>query len=211
MVVCLAGLAVWQWQKNNIDAVVQYTQYSQEELEVQLEQNDQQVQQILEEALETAKAVDARQPPEVAPVQKQPPVKQPMKPEATSQPAQTAEPAGPTYEKQLKVLVDRVYALRDEYVGALEQEAVSAYRAIPAAQRSGKNLIEFAAGYINRATALEKECDGKMDQLVSELEALQKRYGQSNALVEQVKYTYASEKSLKKAWYMSELQSRGMI
>ena len=50
-----------------------------------------------------------------------------------------------------------------------------------------------------------------MDVLVKDLEALQKKYGQSYELVEQMIYTYANEKSLKKAWYMAELESRGMI
>jgi len=47
--------------------------------------------------------------------------------------------------------------------------------------------------------------------LVKDLTALQKKYGQSMELVDTMKYTYANEKSLKKAWYMAELEQRGLI
>ena len=36
-------------------------------------------------------------------------------------------------------------------------------------------------------------------------------YGEDMELVNTVAYTYANEKSLKKAWYMIELQRRGLI
>ena len=123
-------------------------------------------------------------------------------------------PKQPTYKEQLQAIVDRVYALRTEYVRALETleaEASAAYKAMPASEKTKKNLIDFASSYISKATNLEKECDAKMDVLVKDLEALQKKYGQSYELVEQMIYTYANEKSLKKAWYMAELESRGMI
>ena len=50
-----------------------------------------------------------------------------------------------------------------------------------------------------------------MDVIIAELTALQKEYGKDMELVGTVAYTYANEKSLKKAWYMNELQRRGLI
>ena len=213
LVVGIGALAMWQ--KNNIEAVVQYTQYSKEELETKLEENDKEVEQVLEEAISNAQKVDAEAKPmePAKPVEPEP--AEPAGPEAP-QPAELVPeaPREPTYEEQLKALVDRVYALRDEYVQALEnmeQEAVETYRALPPEKRTKKGKIEFASGYITKATELERECDGKMDELVKELDALQKKYDQSTELVNTVKYTYAKEKSLKKAWYMSRLEEKGMI
>lgn len=213
LVVGIGALAMWQ--KNNIEAVVQYTQYSKEELETKLEENDKEVEQVLEEAISNAQKVDAEAKPmePAKPVEPEP--AEPADPEAP-QPAEPVPeaPKEPTYEEQLKALVDRVYALRDEYVQALEnmeQEAVETYRALPPEKRTKKGKIEFASGYITKATELERECDGKMDELVKELDALQKKYNQSTELVNTVKYTYAKEKSLKKAWYMSRLEEKGMI
>ena len=157
------------------------------------------------------------QPPEtIEPLPKPKPDPEPEpspEPEPTPQPS-APTPSQPTYKEQLQAIVDRVYALRSEYVTALETletEASAAYKAMPASEKTKKNLIDFASTYISRATNLEKECDAKMDVLVRDLEALQKKYGQSYELVEQMIYTYANEKSLKKAWYMAELESRGMI
>ena len=216
----IAGVAVWQ--KNNIEAVMNYTQYTQEELAGKLEENDAYIQQVLDEALSNAQKVD----------QERKPLKDPQKPELPDEPEQapTDAPAEtppeqaapeasggeeePSFESRLQALIDRVYALRDEYVGALEameRDAAEAYRNLPAEKRTAKGKIEFASSYISRATELEKECDGKMDQLVAEFKALLKEYGQSMELVDTVIYTYANEKSLKKAWYLSELEKRGMI
>lgn len=201
LLILAAGVfGLYKWQENNIEAVKNYTQYTQEELEVKLQENTQQVQQILDKALENAKEVDAKEAAEA----------ETPKQETASQPVEKK----PTYEELLKAIIDKVYALRSEYVGALEgleDEGVAAYKNIPAEQRKGKYLVDFASTYISKAYKLEVECDKKMDGLVAELEALQKQYGQSDELVQQVIDTYASEKSLKKAWYMSELEKRGMV
>ena len=285
LLILAAGVVgVGIWQKNNLEAMMQFSQFSQEELEQQLQDNDQQVQDILNAALDAAKKVDSEtveaqepqasvdnpepsveapdntapapvepqtepvvpaepdvpaqpsvqppvndttqtQPPEVTPTQPQTPVlpaPQPETPGTTQTPAvqeptkvpETPAVTGPTYEEQLQAIVDRVYALRAEYLQALDDlqgEAVAAYKAIPKSQRNKKAIVNFVSTYIAKATTLEKQCDGKMDALVKELTQLQKKYGQSMELVEAVKYTYANEKSLKKAWYMSELEKRGMI
>ena len=270
LILALAGIAIWQ--KNNIEAVKQFTQYSQEELEQQLQDNDQQVDALLQAALEAARQVDAEgaqsagtegetegkpeagpeaetapdtegETPEVTPtapskpeeqapasVPEAPKAEQPQSKPAESQPQpqtptaqppaekapepQKPVPSGPTYEQQLKAISDKVYALRAQYLKALDDlqaEATAAYKAMPKSQRTKKAIASFVSTYISKATNLEKTCDGQMDDLVSELTRLQKKYGQSMDLVDSVKYTYANEKSLKKAWYMSELQKRGLI
>lgn len=119
-----------------------------------------------------------------------------------------------TYEAELQVLVNKVYELRKEYIAeldALYAEAVAAYKAIPKAERTTKKLATFASEYISKGTALEKECDGKMDSLVKEFRALLKKYNKSTEIINEVKLAYAREKSLKKALYMSELERRGII
>lgn len=209
LLLAAALLGLYRWQENNIEAVKNYTQYTQQELEIKLQENTQQVQEILDKALETAREVDAQEAEKTsaeAPATETPKVEAPVQ--------QPAVEKKPTYEELLKAIVDKVYALRSEYVGALEGlegEGIAAYKAIPSEKRNGKYLVEFASTYIAKASKLETECDKKMDGLVVELEALQKQYGQSDELVQQVIDTYANEKSLKKAWYMSELEKRGMV
>lgn len=213
LVLAAVALGLYRWQENNIEAVKNYTQYTQEELEVKLQENTQQVQEMLDKALEAAREVDAQE--QEAPVEAQP-EEVPAEQTPTQQPSVQQPPAEkkPTYEELLKAIVDKIYALRSEYVGALEDledEGIAAYKAIPAEKRKGKYLVEFASTYISKASKLESDCDKKMDGLVAELEALQKQYGQNDELVQQVIDTYAKEKSLKKAWYMSQLEKRGMV
>ena len=69
----------------------------------------------------------------------------------------------------------------------------------------------MTGGYLSKASALEKECDGKMDEIVSAMETLIKENSGDMSLVDTVVYTYANEKSLKKAWYMSKLEEKGLV
>lgn len=124
------------------------------------------------------------------------------------------KPVKTTYQKELSALIARVYVLREEYTLALDNMYASAkaeYKALPAEKRSKANLVKMAGGYLSKASALEKECDGKMDEIVSAMEALIKENNGDMSLVDTVVYTYANEKSLKKSWYLSELERKGLI
>ena len=247
----LAALAVWQ--KNNLQAVIGFMTYSQEELEEQLQQNDQKikdavnaqpeiiVRDITDEekqalrdgslsASDLAKRLTSPNPPDLTPT---PPASEPSTPSALEDPAPpeqeapsvssppsppaTSQPAASTavdYETQVNDIIARVYVLREEYLIALEQmeeDAKSLYRSLPAEKRTAAKLASVVSDYLGQAANLEAECDAKMDTIVTELESLQRKNGKTLDLVKTVKYTYANEKSLKKAWYMSELKTRGLI
>ena len=76
---------------------------------------------------------------------------------------------------------------------------------------SETQLLKMARGYLSRASALEKECDGKMDEIVRAMEKLLRENDGDLGLVDTVVYTYANEKSLKKSWYMSKLEQKGLL
>lgn len=247
----LAALAVWQ--KNNLQAVIGFMTYSQEELEEQLQQNDQKikdavnaqpeiiVRDITDEekqalrdgslsASDLAERLTSPNPPDLTPTtpasepstpsaledpappeQEAPSVSSPPSPPATFQPAAST---AVDYETQVNDIIARVYVLREEYLIALEQmeeDAKSLYRSLPAEKRTAAKLAPVVSDYLDQAANLESECDAKMDTIVTELESLQRKNGKTLDLVKTVKYTYANEKSLKKAWYMSELKTRGLI
>ena len=118
------------------------------------------------------------------------------------------------YQQKLSALIARVYVLREEYLIALDNlqaEAIEDYRNLSSSQKKGSKLADFISKYLSRGTQLEKDCDRKMDAVVREMEAVIKEYGGDMSLVDTVVTTYANEKSLKKAWYMSELEKRGFI
>lgn len=131
-------------------------------------------------------------------------------------PEQTPEPVPEQsdYEKSLSELVARVYVLREEYLielDALLDEAKTLYKSTPKEQRTGSWLTSTVSSYLAKGTALEKNCDRRMDAIVKEMEALIKENNGDESLIDKVIETYANEKRLKKAWYMSKLEERGLI
>lgn len=230
--------AVAYWQRNNVDALLKATRYSAEEIEEKRKENQQKVQEkvdaqpaltvrdlteeerqalregsITQEEL-TEKLVEAVKP------QPTPATSAPAQTPVSSAPAETppsaeqpvVEPA--QWEKDLSALIARVYVLREEYTIALDNmqsEARAEYRAMAAEERTKTALMKFARGYVTRALELEKECDAQMDDVVSRMETIIKENKGDMTLVDTVVETYASEKSLKKAWYMAELEKRGWI
>lgn len=135
------------------------------------------------------------------------------KPAETEKPAEEPD-AQQEYQKALSALIAKVYVLREEYTNALEDMETAAradYYALPDGQRSAAKLAPLVSSYLAKATALEKECDGKMDAVIAEMEQLIKENNGDMSLTDTVFDTYVKEKSLKKAWYLSRLQEKGLV
>ena len=164
---------------------------------------------------ETPKAEEkpAEQKPAEQPKQEQKPTEQKPaeQPEPEQKPAE--QPVESEYQKQLSAVIAKVYVLREKFTIALDNlqaEAVSVYTAIPEADRTKAKLAKFVSEFLARGTALEKECDAEMDAIIAELDALISANKGDYSIIDTVVETYASEKSLKKAWYMAELEKRGL-
>ena len=258
VILVLLGVLAW-WQRDNIKAVVTFATTSQADLEQQIQQNEQAIKDAveanpaitvreiteeerealrngtltMEELLERLKRpfepltpAQPEQPaqsekpaqPETPAEPEQPAQPQPQQPETPATPEQPVtptepeQPAGETeYQKKLNDILARVYVLREEFVlklDELQKQAVADFKKI---ESGASGIKDFIFAYFGKATALEAECDAKMDAIITDLVALQKEYGEDMELVNTVAYTYANEKSLKKAWYMNELQRRGLI
>lgn len=135
-------------------------------------------------------------------------------PETPDAAAAGEKSAESSYQKELSALIAKVYVLREEYTLALDTmyaDAKAEYLALPAEKRTTTQLAKMAKGYLSRANALEKECDGKMDEIVRAMEKLLRENDGDLGLVDTVVYTYANEKSLKKSWYMSKLEQKGLL
>ena len=231
LAVSLAGL-FW-WQRDNLKAIHAATQHTSAELEEKLEEN----QQMIQEAVKAAGKVTVGEISEEdrqafrdgSMTQEQlverltnggegAPREEPAstsRPESDgTPPPEPPKPAENTYQKELSALIARVYVLREEYTLALDTmyaDAKAEYLALPAEKRTKTHLLKMARGYLSRAFALEKECDGKMDEIVRAMEKLLRENDGDLGLVDTVVYTYANEKSLKKSWYMSKLEQKGLL
>lgn len=231
LAVSLAGL-FW-WQRDNLKAIHAATQHTSAELEEKLEENQQMIQEAVKAAGEVTVGEITEEDRQAfrdgSMTQEQlverltnggegEPREEPAstsRPESDgTPPPEPPKPAENTYQKELSALIARVYVLREEYTLALDTmyaDAKAEYLALPAEKRTKTHLLKMARGYLSRASALEKECDGKMDEIVRAMEKLLRENDGDLELVDTVVYTYANEKSLKKSWYMSKLEQKGLI
>jgi len=232
LLIGLAGV-VW-WQRDNLKAFKQAMQYSSGELEQQLEENQQLIQDavnaapevvirdVTEEEREALKdgsltqeeLIDRLVTPQT-PVQSETETQSSVVPPAdTTQPEASAPTPDPEYQQTLSALIAEVYVLREKYTIELDNMYAAAkeeYKAMPKSQRTTEKLSKWAAGYVNRATKLEKACDASMDDIVERMEKLIRSNNGDLSLVDTVVYTYANEKSLKKAFYMAKLEEKGLV
>ena len=231
LAVSLAGL-FW-WQRDNLKAIHDATQHTSAELEEKLDENQQMIQEavkaagevtvgeITEEDRQAFRDGSMTQEQLVERLTNGGEGEPHEEPASTSRPESDGTPppeppksAENTYQKELSALIARVYVLREEYTLALDTmyaDAKAEYLALPAEKRTKTHLLKMARGYLSRASALEKECDGKMDEIVRAMEKLLRENDGDLGLVDTVVYTYANEKSLKKSWYMSKLEQKGLI
>lgn len=227
-----SGMLAWRFREE-IKAFGVSRQYSTKELEDQLAGND----QTIRDAVEASSDVTVRAPTDeerealrdgsltqeelvnrltgggqsAAPASKPEGAKEPEKEEDSN--AETARKQE-EYQQKLSALIAKVYVLREEYTNALEDMETAAkadYYALPDGQRSVSKLAPLVSSYLAKATALEKECDGKMDEVIAEMERLIKENNGDMSLADTVFNTYVKEKSIKKAWYLSRLKEKGLV
>ena len=240
ILLCAGGLTVWQWNnisaalsfvrysqeelegkldqnnqtiKDAVDSIQNVTIRDVTEEEKQALKDGTLTSEELVQSLIQSESKPEK-PPESKPEQ-QPPKAEDIPEPLPEQPPQQEEPVQQSdYEKELNGLIAEVYVLREEFLIKLDNTqaaAIADYKALPADQRTTKNIASLVSGYMSRGLEMEKECDGRIKEIVLEMESLLQENGGDLSLAQTVYDTYLEEKSLKKAWYMAELKKRGMI
>lgn len=125
-----------------------------------------------------------------------------------------SSPSSPSAEEpfaaekaEVRELITTMYVLRATYVGKLEaivQEAIDEY---VAGAHTQENRQKVVYSKFEELTALESECDAKVADVVDRMRTLLKAMGQDDSLAKEVEQTYQEEKSLKKAYYVSEFKN----
>lgn len=114
------------------------------------------------------------------------------------------------YTEEIRLQIAQMYVLKSTFVGKLEAivaQAKSEFEALSPEARTNDAKVKIVKSKTNQIAALEKECDGEVSAVVSQLQVLLKESGEDQSLVDKVKTVYAEEKSLKKAYYMNELNN----
>lgn len=206
LIIALLGILAF-WQRDNLKILLQAGKFTTQELETQMGEN----QQTLQDLLERHPGISVREPTEeeIQALQSGS-----ITPEELAKALVEAQEPADAFSVDLSALIARVLLLQKLYVGkleSLEAEAKAEYRTLPESQRTKTKLVEWASGYIKRATKMEKQCDAQIDAIVAEMVELIKKYDSDTEIAEKVVYSYAEEKRLKKAWYLSRLQERGLL
>lgn len=207
-----AALTVWQW--NNINALRYGLTLDRDTIGQKLQENEQALNDAMTEynvpeytisQEELDQLLDGSLTPEEA-------AKRILEEQAV--PA-SAEPAGgqageadqSETDKAIQEQIATMYVLRSTYVGKLEAIAQSAIDEYSAGAHTEENRKQVVYDKLDQLTALEKECDAQVAQVVSRLRELLKQAGRDDSLAKQVEQTYQNEKSLKKAAYLEKFQN----
>ncbi len=197
-------LIKWQW--NNIMAVHYATSYSQTELNQMKDENEKLVQEVYQKFPD----VDFSGLPEEA----QELLQQGELSEETAVAILTGKTTWEEYQSTKQVpthaskaspddIIAKIYVLRSSYVGKLDSLVAQALGEYRSRKISKSDLI---SKYVGIGYALEAECDGKMEALLSQLSNALSYRGEDLSLVNTVRRTYQSEKSIKKAEMIAKYQ-----
>lgn len=221
LVVLVSGALAWRF-RDEIKALGVSRQYSSKELEDKLLENDQKITDAasgtpeLQVRVPTKEESQALQDGSLSGGE----LKDRLTEKADAVPASAASgkteaPAAPKsdYSEQLSQLIAEVYVLKETYTAALrdlEAAAKADYKALPESKRTAAGLVSLASRYLGVVDRMEKECDQQMHEIVTEMEELIAANNGDTSLPGTVFDTYVNEKSLKRAWYLSRLQEKGL-
>ena len=215
-VLVVGGVAAATWQWNNLNALRYGLTMDSGTIEQKLQENEKALQDAMTEYKipqytfsqeEIAQLTDGTLSTEEAAkrlLEAQTPLA--AAPEGQADAQQAAEPPSEV-DQAIQEQIATMYVLRSTYVGKLEAIAQSAIDEYSAGAHTEENRKQAVYDKLDQLTALEKECDDQVAQVVARLRELLKEAGRDDSLAKQVEQTYQEEKSLKKAAYLEEFQN----
>ena len=207
LVIAVTVLVKWQW--NNITALRYATTYSEEELHRMQAENDQTIAEIYgqlsdidvsrlpEEAKELLQTGELSEEVAVAVLIGQ------LSWEDAKQDLSASPNHSEAQASRVDDIIAQIYVLRSSYVGKLDSLVMQAWGEYRSGSISKADLI---SKYVGIGYGLEGECDARMAGLLSELSQELSRTGEDPSLVDTIRRTYQSEKSIKKAEMIAKYQ-----
>lgn len=106
----------------------------------------------------------------------------------------------------VSLYITDLYSIKSEFIGRLDgmvSQAINEYKSLDKKQRTQSKKLEIGVSYAKQALSLEKECDTKVNSLLSSLEKQLKADSKSTDIIATLKSAYNSEKALKRAYYLN--------
>lgn len=117
---------------------------------------------------------------------------------SASHTASSAVSSEPSYEAEVKALVQELYILRAQALKDLDSNIDSAkaeYHALPESQQTQTRKIAIAFSRAGQLTKLQSYYDKEVDRIVGEMRTILKANGQSTALADEALASYKNQKS----------------
>lgn len=124
-------------------------------------------------------------------------------------PEQESNEAQSDINAQISECVAQMYVLKSTFVSQLDaiyDTAFAEYKAVWKSLTEDERMAkkkELLTRVYPQAAALEKECDAKVNEIVTKLRSLLEEAGQDTSLADKIYESYQNEKSLKKAHYIN--------
>lgn len=216
-ILIIGAAALLVWQRENITAVVDATKYSDEDIQQQISDSKKTVESELEQydvkglrdfTFEEEEAIRKGQMTVDEAVSK-------ILSESNVEASDNQNNGSSTSDKnngstgtQSKnsdssaIISDyavKLYTLKATYLGEIGNLIDQAKTDL----KNGSGAKELMSNYLSKAASLESEADSKVDALLSELKGKLEAIGADTSVVDTMKSSYESEKTLKKSYYIS--------
>ena len=127
-----------------------------------------------------------------------------------TEPADTKDPAEtndtPDVPKdRASEIVAELYVIQAEFISQLEAIGDLAYADYKATRYDRTKVVSIVDSYMGTASALEAECDNKVNTMLKELKAELEKAGGDQSIVKEIRNFYYNEKSLKKSYYLNKM------
>ena len=123
----------------------------------------------------------------------------------SGKPSSSSKPAEP--EDKVSEIVSELYVIQADFMNRLEAVGNQAYADYKATSYDRSQVMPIVDSYTATVGAMEAECDGKVNGLLKELDAELKKNGEDRSMVKEIRNYYYKEKSLKKSYYLDQLNN----
>lgn len=209
--IIFGGIAIWQ--RDNIKAVIDSFNYSEEELSKMIAGNKEALEAELKEKYNIVGTFTEEDEKKIMSGEMSVEEAVAMKLKELDEINKQNDNISPEAKKKTdKIVSEKIiefYSLKAYYLGQLgqmEAKVLADYIALPKEKQNLVGKKELVSKYMSVATALLNQCDAKVDELTKEMETEIKAVGGDLSIIKLVKEAYENEKNLKKSYYISKLK-----
>lgn len=225
LIICI--IAIYIWQKDNVDAFVNSIKYSQEDIQEQIDDSKISVEAALKEydieglrdftfeeeeqirrgeiTYEEALKKIVEESGMADKITVVPGDNSSNQESGASQSNQVSiQSSGTTAQDVVSEYAVKLYGLKAYYLGQLGNLVDQA----KAEYKSGASLGSLATKYFGKAASLEGEADNAVDSILNELKSKLVSMNADTSVISSMKSAYNNEKTLKKSYYLSLYQNK---